>query len=112
MVDRELFQNRGGSPKRRGGNREKRSGSVQQQAQRCEQPGSCFLDVEEVGTQKHHRHAGGLAQTRGFTQRWPGEEQGEGRIEGEQGTHQRGVSPRKSEGGKQGGGPIQEGRGQ
>ena len=86
MVNRELFQHGGGSLQCRGGNREKRSGLVQQQAQRCQQPRSCFLNVEEVGAQEHHRHAEGLAQTGGFTQRWSGEEQGEGGIEGEQGT--------------------------
>jgi len=86
MINRELFQHGGGSPQRRGGNREKRPWPVQKQAQRCEQPRSRFLDVEEVGAQEHHRHADGLAQTGGFTQRWPGEEQGEGGIEGEQGT--------------------------
>ncbi len=85
---------------------------MQQQAQRCEQPGSRLLDVEEVGAQEHHRHAGGLAQTRNLTQCWPGQEQGEGGIEGEQGAHQRGVGPRESDRRKQGGGPIEEGRGE
>ncbi len=108
MLDGELLQDGGGSPRRGSDNGQQGSWSPKQDAQWREQPYARLLDVKEVGAEEDHRHADALAQTRGFAECWPGEKQRESRIEGEQGTDQRCISTRKRESRKQRGCPVEE----
>jgi hypothetical protein len=98
MLDGELFQDAGCSPQSGSHNSQQGPRSPKQHAHWREQPCARFLDIEEVGTEEDHCHSNALSQARGFTECRPGEEQGEGRIEGEQGTDQRSIGTRKSEG--------------
>src|SRR6266700_5189068 len=108
MLDGELLQDGGGSPQGGSDHGQQGSWSSKQHAHWREQPCARFLDLEEVGTTEDYCHSDGLSQARGFTERRPGEQQREGRIEGEQGADQRCISTREREGRKQRGCPVEE----